>query len=932
MGERLGYILAACIALVVIIIPASAGTLQDVPPAGTVFIGEQGLHLSGIPTGTVLSWYEGASILGRSAPDATVTVGDNRSFYVSPQVFSSHMGNWYIGNTSELGIIVQDPVQTVTVIDQKTGEDVTGQGVPSGDYLTFRVETNLYIVALQRPGTEGFLSLRVMAPDGTIYTGLWQNLTTRHSLTNLSPDTNPWYWVPLTNDSAWGWATGLTGPERERVYPAGTYTFWTECNLNGMQDNYRDSRGAELSGRTVSGLRNVTVRFDSVKIAADPKTLTRGHPFTVTISGRPNSVYYLWVKDTRAMSGGQGDQPPSLILSQEGVTMDPVNGPWPIGQYVFQGSTKTIQSDVAQRYGGKDVHGVVYYAAVTLSGAGTRTVGFSTTKDTKDAKYTIRVERPEPYNPPSSNTGSNRTFRKGEAAVTVRRGTTEIHDEPLPVRQARTYYSGDEITFSGTNSETIATYLFITGPNLPKDGGQMMSPRAPVDPEDPSTFARADVDPDENWEYTWETADLDLDPGAYTIYAVSTMTSKAGLRGMETASSDTDVPLYSTVSVLMKKPFIRADADPAGAAAGDPVRIRGLAAGQPREGVALWVFGKNDLLYKTVNVQTDGSFEYEITRAGTKELAPGEYFVVVQHPMYNEIFDAWPAPSSPGTGVIDIVAGSYPESGNTLFRIGDPGSLQGPEAAEALIGALDNTAIDDQYAESRFVIADPWIDIIPPGEIRAGEEYRIEGFTNLAPGDDLAIDLVSSAFNPSKKTQSQEFSGTGGIVTVIQGPGGRNRWGFPVDTAAFGPGQYVVEVSGVAVDTRASAWLNVLPGYPENQDNRSSRQGNPAVISTIAVPESVEETIAGKEDENITDDSGISINSRVSKFAGTRIPSPVPTSPLPPTQISTPASTHENPAPKNQVTRRPTVQPGFGAGLSVVTLILIAVGIHRKRE
>ena len=116
----------------------------------------------------------------------------------------------------------------------------------------------------------------------------------------------------------------------------------------------------------------------------------------MTITGKPNTPYYLWVKGTGSMSGNPLDQPPSLVANQEGVAVDAIGGTYPIGQYVFQGSTKTIQSDVPAFYGALDVKGTYYYASVTLSNSGTRTVGFSTNKDTKDKKYTIRVERPEP--------------------------------------------------------------------------------------------------------------------------------------------------------------------------------------------------------------------------------------------------------------------------------------------------------------------------------------------------------------------------------------------------------------------------------------------------------------------------------------------------------------------------------------------------------
>ncbi len=43
------------------------------------------------------------------------------------------------------------------------------------------------------------------------------------------------------------------------------------------------------------------------------------------------------------------------------------------------------------------------------------------------------------------------------------------------------YFLGEEVKFTGTNSETDFTYLFITGPNLPSVGGQMTDPRKAVE-------------------------------------------------------------------------------------------------------------------------------------------------------------------------------------------------------------------------------------------------------------------------------------------------------------------------------------------------------------------------------------------------------------------------------------------------------------------
>ncbi len=44
----------------------------------------------------------------------------------------------------------------------------------------------------------------------------------------------------------------------------------------------------------------------------------------------------------------------------------------------------------------------------------------------------------------------------------------------------QSYYLGEEVKFSGTNTESYTTYLFIIGPNLAANGAQINDPRTAV--------------------------------------------------------------------------------------------------------------------------------------------------------------------------------------------------------------------------------------------------------------------------------------------------------------------------------------------------------------------------------------------------------------------------------------------------------------------
>jgi hypothetical protein len=120
----------------------------------------------------------------------------------------------------------------------------------------------------------------------------------------------------------------------------------------------------------------------------------------------------------------------------------------------------------------------------------------------------------------------------------------------------QSYFLGDEIPFSGTNTETYKTYLFITGPNLPEQGSQIHHPDPrhwPVEDNNTATFKAMDVNGDHTWSWKWGTANYALDAGVYTIYAVSKPYDKNHL---ENAA-------YGTVSIIIKRPIVPAAESPA---------------------------------------------------------------------------------------------------------------------------------------------------------------------------------------------------------------------------------------------------------------------------------------------------------------------------------------------------------------------------------
>jgi hypothetical protein len=241
---------------------------------------------------------------------------------------------------------------------------------------------------------------------------------------------------------------------------------------------------------------------------------------------------------------------------------------------------------------------------------------------------------------------------------------------------------------------------------------------------------------------------------------------------------------------------------------GDPVYIHGIATGHPSSGLQVWLFGNNYMKITTVSTDADNTYEYELRPADTNTLAPGQYFVLIQHPMMNGQFDIY---YDTATGsVINRQLGT----GTSIFQLTGAGSLQSPAGANALMQAINSQNIDDTFAATSFIVSSPSAFINPVGDHGVGEQFTIAGSTNLAGGDNLLVEITSSSFKPTSKSQNTGFSGASGMVTVEPGSGGLNRWSFPVDASTFKPDEYIVKVSGITVDVTGSTAFNIVTVLP----------------------------------------------------------------------------------------------------------------------
>ena len=248
------------------------------------------------------------------------------------------------------------------------------------------------------------------------------------------------------------------------------------------------------------------------------------------------------------------------------------------------------------------------------------------------------------------------------------------------------YYLGDTITYSGINTESDTTYLFIRGPNLPLNGGQIqvLDPRhSPVREDNESTFLAIDVGPDNQWSWAWDNHYYSLDPGTYTVYAASAPRDLTHI-------NDT---VYNKTTFYLRQPVPTVTIQPSNPVQGDTITISGIAKGSPGPGIAIWIIGPEYSDRFVVNPDPDGFYSLDIDSA-EKGMAEGSYHVVVHHPgHWNDLFDIY-------------LDGDWVYDNNTKsnkFRFLGPGRLQGVDAYEALTDAIwyshDDLIPRDDYDE-----------------------------------------------------------------------------------------------------------------------------------------------------------------------------------------------------------------------------------------
>ncbi|MDD1695150.1 MAG: hypothetical protein LUQ71_10540 [Methanoregula sp.] len=388
---------------------------------------------------------------------------------------------------------------------------------------------------------------------------------------------------------------------------------------------------------------------------------------------------------------------------------------------------------------------------------------------------------------------------------------------------------GDTIIIPLTVGSDVSTvYFFMTGPNTCPNGVKPSQPWVCAVDGDEDTFDVLPVDSTTDNYFTWDTVNTSIASGTYRIFGVITPTGYTNRTlAVGNAQDYTDIDL-TTPSINAKFP----DEAPGFFAKGDYVASLWTARGSPAKtgyyGMIRWYILGTNFRYTGITqfplLKVDGSNPSEeeletLVKGGhdfpgysgldfgrnfSYSLDSGDYYVVYQHPMYNNAFDLYPSQGAAYTGTFGKLLTS---TGQSV----DISTMQTSDALTAMLRLLNQSKIDDSLLQDHFTIQDSIVTLNPLLNYEVGDDIPVTGKTNLEqsvsysynqishPADKLTFWVYSSEMYYAGKTQSTyRIYSTDGTISSLA-PGATKRsvsFDIPAAiTAQMKPGEYVAVVS-----------------------------------------------------------------------------------------------------------------------------------------
>ena len=349
---------------------------------------------------------------------------------------------------------------------------------------------------------------------------------------------------------------------------------------------------------------------------------------------------------------------------------------------------------------------------------------------------------------------------------------------------ADSYYVGDVIKISGTSTAGIdKNYAFnITGTN----------------------FKETKISNDASFKKEGKTWEVELATDGVTE-------GMAGGKGLDvgtyTISIEKNGVAVKTLAVALKQPFISILEAPEVVVQGTDAEFI-VNAEATKADVKAYVFGTNYFLevdhIKKTEKDVENKFTLTInkTQTSAKNMSAGQYFMVIQHPMYDGAYNIMVDGTIfyLNTSGNAVVSGN-PGSSTELFDVND---RQTANAAQALCDALDTQNIDDMYVKySFFVVGEDESFTISeiPTEVVKGDKIVISGVSTANEGATVTVEMISTAFAAVPK----ETVGSAAFIVATAKIADDGTWEVILDTSDLNVDEYSLSV---AVSNSDKPWKN----------------------------------------------------------------------------------------------------------------------------
>ena len=393
------------------------------------------------------------------------------------------------------------------------------------------------------------------------------------------------------------------------------------------------------------------------------------------------------------------------------------------------------------------------------------------------------------------------TGKKVKADVKIVKG------EITAQADADSFFTGNPIALSGTTTAGSKLYFYIEGTNFPFSQIGVAG--------DATTDIKEALEVD-NGKWTIElnsgainsTNGKKLVAGTYTV-VVSNFNNETDSipTGMSLKEAVMDVT-YGTAAVTLTQPFLTGIEAAAVAIQETDYTITGTA--YSAEYVYLYVFGTNYFGAQIVATDDDETFEFEIDKTVTKDMAPGTYFYLIQHPMNDGKFNVWEGKSHAAAAAVPIAgtgatAGAfyYAATGATAtsfaFDVWERGTNY---AAQALLEEIAGQNIDDIFVQGTFEVEAQKLTINPiQAEVAQGEKLAVSGTSNSGEGVEVIVNVLAGTFGATIK--GDENSATFLTQKAVTNEDG--TFEAAIDTSKLEIGNYIVtvELNGQMYDSAA---------------------------------------------------------------------------------------------------------------------------------